>query len=164
MHRQGIQPHKHRYPFSLELSSHPGCHMTLSRIPCGFLYQLDFNPGATVWQPVLQQHKVFLPSPCRDYHLPSCLSSVQSPGSFSPYLPEQLDTGRGTVPCAQGEGVTDSSRNDLSVTWLHWLLSRAMLFTCTFIHAKFPHKHCASRKRPSIYSKSGQRHLLGGCL
>ena len=108
--------------------------------------------GATVWQPVLQQRKVFLPSACRDYHLPSLLSSVQSPGSFSPYRPEQLDTGRGTVPCARGEGVADSSRNDLSVTWLHWFLSRAMLFTCTFIHAQSPHQHCASRKRPSIYS------------
>ena len=79
-----------------------------------FFINWILTPGATVRQPVLQEHKAFLPSPCRDYHLPNGLGSVQSPGSFGPYLPEQLDTDRGTVSCAQGEGVTDSSRNDLS--------------------------------------------------
>ena len=82
-----------------------------------FFINWILTPGATVRQPVLQEHKAFLPSPCRDYHLPNGLGSVQSPGSFGPYLPEQLDTDRGTVSCAQGEGVTDSSRNDLSVKW-----------------------------------------------
>ena len=31
---KGTQPYLYMYPFSPKLPSHPGCHMTLSRVPC----------------------------------------------------------------------------------------------------------------------------------
>ena len=34
MHRRVTQPYIYMYPFSPKLSSHPGCHITLSRVPC----------------------------------------------------------------------------------------------------------------------------------
>ena len=32
--RDSIQPYMYMYPFSPKLLSHPGCHITLSRVPC----------------------------------------------------------------------------------------------------------------------------------
>ena len=34
MNSEGTQPYMYLYPFSPKLLSHPGCHITLSRIPC----------------------------------------------------------------------------------------------------------------------------------
>ena len=36
-HSKGAQPHVYMYPFSPRCSSHPGCHITLSRVPCSIL-------------------------------------------------------------------------------------------------------------------------------
>ena len=36
----GTQLYMHRYPFSPELPSHPGCHITLSRVPCAIQYEI----------------------------------------------------------------------------------------------------------------------------
>ena len=35
--QQRTQPYLYTYPFSLKLSSHSGCHITLSRVPCVIL-------------------------------------------------------------------------------------------------------------------------------
>ena len=32
--QEETQPYIHTYPFSPKLPSHPGCHITLSRVPC----------------------------------------------------------------------------------------------------------------------------------
>ena len=34
MHSTGTQPYTYMCPFSPKLPSHPGCHVTLSRVPC----------------------------------------------------------------------------------------------------------------------------------
>ena len=34
VNREGTQPHIYVYPFSPKLPSQPGCHITLSRVPC----------------------------------------------------------------------------------------------------------------------------------
>ena len=34
MDSKGTQPHIYMHPFSPKLPSHPGCHITLSRVPC----------------------------------------------------------------------------------------------------------------------------------
>ena len=34
LNSEGIQPYIYVYPFSPKLTSHPGCHTTLSRVPC----------------------------------------------------------------------------------------------------------------------------------
>ena len=39
---QGTQPYTYMYPFSPKLPSHPGCHITLSRVPCA-IYILVFH-------------------------------------------------------------------------------------------------------------------------
>ena len=46
MNSEGTQPHIDIYPFSPKLPSHPGCHITLSRVPCErlFLFQLLGGP------------------------------------------------------------------------------------------------------------------------
>ena len=39
-HSKGTQPYIYMYPFSPKLPSHPGCHTTLSRVPCAVQYDL----------------------------------------------------------------------------------------------------------------------------
>ena len=41
---KGTQPHIHMYPFFRTLPSHPGCQMTLSRVPCVVQQNLSTNP------------------------------------------------------------------------------------------------------------------------
>ena len=40
MNSQGTQPYVDMYPLSPKLPSHPGCHITLSRVPCAVQYIL----------------------------------------------------------------------------------------------------------------------------
>ena len=55
---KGTQPYIHMYPFSPKLPSHPGCHMTLSRIPRAIQWVLS-------WLSILNiaAHSFFLSMP-----------------------------------------------------------------------------------------------------
>jgi len=52
MNRKGTQPYIYMYPFSPSHDSHPGWHITLSRVPCAIQYwaflvaQVVKNPPA----------------------------------------------------------------------------------------------------------------------
>ena len=47
MNSKGTQPYIHMYPFSPKLPSHPGCHITLSRVPRSYFC---FTSGPTLSQ------------------------------------------------------------------------------------------------------------------
>ena len=45
----GTQPYTYIYPFSPKLPSHPGCHITFSRVPCAILQVERIYQYITYW-------------------------------------------------------------------------------------------------------------------